>query len=127
MKIRSLFLLLIIIWGITLPVSASATITFRDMSLSGYQNFHIYEVNGTGTYDLGIYNSSTEALDLAPDGNHSYAYVAQFVPSTTDYFADPMLAVSSWFDYTNSHYPSLIMIVFLACLLGIAVYLARKG
>jgi hypothetical protein len=107
-------------------VSAITTLSFRDSSLVGYQNFKVYEVNGTGTYDLGLYNSSTDALTLARDNNVSYAYVLQFVPSSTDYFGHPLLGVESFFDYSNSHYPALLFLVFMCALFALVVYLARR-
>lgn len=121
-----IFLLLIMGAFLIAPAGASATLSFRDMSLTGYQNFRIYEVNGSGTFNRGLFNSSTDAIDLAPDGNLSYVYVLQFVPSTTDYFSNPLMAVESFSDYANSHYPALIFIVFIFALCALVVYLARR-
>jgi hypothetical protein len=126
MKLRAFLFVLVILVLLISGVSAQATLSFRDMSLAGYQNFRIYEVNGTGTYDRGLYNSSTDALNLAPDGNLSYAYVLQFVPSSTDYIAHPLLVVGSFFDYTNTHYPDILVLVFVVACVALVVYLARR-
>jgi len=120
-------LFIVVILFLSIPVvSAEATLSFRDMSYVGYQNFRVYEVNGTGTYDLGLYNSSTDALTLARDSNVSYAYVLQFVPSSTDYFGHPLAGVESFFDYSNTHYPDILFVVFLVACIALVVYLARR-
>lgn len=127
MKLTAFLFVLVILILLVPVVSAEATLSFRDMSLVGYQNFRVYEVNGTGTYNLGLYNSSTDVLNLAPDGNLSYAYVLQFVPSSTDYFGHPLVAVESFFDYTNSHYPDILVLVFIAGCICLVIYLARRN
>lgn len=126
MKLGAILFIVVILFLSIPVVSAEATLSFRDMSFTGYQNFRVYQVNGTGTYDLGLFNSSTDALTIAPDGNISYAYVLQFVPSSVDYIGHPLVAVESFFDYSNTHYPDILFLVFLVACCGLVVYLARR-
>jgi uncharacterized membrane protein len=93
------------------------------MSLVGVQNFNVYAVNGSGTYDLGLYNSTTGALTLTSDPNVTTAYVLQFIPSQTDWISNPVLPITSFTDYATGHYPQLIITIFLLMLICLAVSL----
>nr|WP_321352510.1 hypothetical protein [uncultured Methanoregula sp.] len=125
MKIHHLLLLTIICFAMVSPVLAEPTMTFRDMNVlpGGYQSFAIYEVNANGTNLIGIFNSTTEALKI----DHNSSYIAQFIPSHSDYVAKPMMIVTDVTSYITGHYPALIMVFFLFCLFCMAIYLAARG
>jgi hypothetical protein len=129
MKIAPLILLMVILALIIAPVSADVVMSFRDMNVlpSGYQSFHIYQVNGTGTYNLGLFNSTSDPINIADGSGGSAALILQFVPSTSDYINSPLLVVTNFIGYTSGHYPDLVVFFFLACLGAIAIALARKG
>lgn len=108
-------------------VSADAVLSFRDMNIlpAGYQSFHIYTVNGTGTYDLGVYNSTTDPLDLQDGSNTSAVFILQFVPSTADFYNDPMIGVAQFSENVNQHYTAYLAVFVIFCLFCIAIGLAR--
>jgi len=125
MKYTHVILLTVIIGALLLsPVTAQPTMTFRDMNVlpGGYQSFGIYQVNINGTNFLGIYNSTSESLLIDPNSS----YILQFVPSTSDYLADPMLGTTDLLDYFTSHFPAMVVFFFIVCLCCIAIYLAKR-
>jgi hypothetical protein len=110
------------------PAMADVTMSFRDMSIlpNQYQTFHIYEVNANGTWDRGLYNSSSDALTLETSTNQSSAFILQFVPSTSDFWADPNIGIGQFFDNVAGHYQAYLTVLFLFALFCIAIYLARR-
>lgn len=128
MKSTSIILLLVIAITMLVPFASAGTssLTFRDSSLVGYQSFKIYSVDGLGTHDLGLYNSTSEELILQSDVNVSTAYILQYVPTHTDFWSDPAIGLESFSGYVTTHYGSWLAIFFLALLAALAFALARR-
>jgi hypothetical protein len=133
MKYRSLLLLLVLIVLIVVPpVSADVTMIFRDRSLfpTASPSFHILEVNGTGTYDLGLYNTSSDSYTRRTEKNESVVFIMQYVPSNSDFVASPMTGINQFVDWVLGRYADLLAVFFIIALICIAIALAwskRRG
>ena len=120
-----ILLLVILALALIPPASADTTLIFRDMSIlpSQYQSMHIFEVNSSGTWDLGLYNSSADSVILETGANSSSVFILQYVPTTADFWSSPLLGIEQFLGWNLGHYPDLLAVFFIFCLFCIAFYL----
>jgi hypothetical protein len=120
---NKLLLVIFLILSIAQPVLADPYLSFRDASpIAGHQAFLVYEINGTSTTPLGVFNTSSEMLHLNPNSS----YVLQYTAQNSDFIADPWLGITTFTGYVTHTYAEMIATGFALLLFAIVLAIAFK-
>lgn len=113
---KIIFILLLALLLIS-PCLAS-TLSFADQSRAGAQSFLIYEVSGSGSSLVGLYNTTTSNITL----DNATSYILILKPDSVDYLSNPALILTDLGSYLGTNMIPIIGLVFV----GIMIFNRRK-